>query len=44
MPYPGGVPERQAAVKYRTVLSAKAMKILDRLDRKIDQRILGKTR
>ena len=39
MPYPGGVPEWQAAVKYRTVLSAKAIKILDRLDRKIDKRI-----
>ena len=39
MPYPGGVPEWQAAVKYRTVLSAKAIKILDRLDRKIDRRI-----
>jgi mRNA-degrading endonuclease RelE of RelBE toxin-antitoxin system len=39
MSYPGGVPQWQAAVKYRTVLSAKAIKILDRLDRKIDRRI-----
>ena len=39
MPYPGGVPEWQTAVKYRPVLSAKAIKILDRLDRKIDNRI-----
>jgi mRNA interferase RelE/StbE len=29
-------------VKYRTVLSAKALKILDRLDRKIDKRIQGR--
>jgi mRNA-degrading endonuclease RelE of RelBE toxin-antitoxin system len=42
MPYPGGVPEWQADVKYRTVLSAKAIKILDRLDRKIAKRIQGR--
>ena len=42
MPYPGGVPEWQAVVKYRTVLSAKAIKILDRLDRKIEKRIQGR--
>ncbi len=39
MPYSGGVPEQQATVKYHTVLSAKAIKILDRLDRKIEKRI-----
>jgi mRNA interferase RelE/StbE len=42
MPYPGGVPEWQAAVKYRAVLSAKAIKILDRLDQKIEKRIQGR--
>jgi mRNA-degrading endonuclease RelE of RelBE toxin-antitoxin system len=42
MPYPGGVPEWQAAVKYQAVLSAKAIKILERLDRKIEKRIQGR--
>jgi mRNA interferase RelE/StbE len=42
MPDTGGVSEWQAPVKYQTVLSAKAMKILDRLDRKIDKRIQAK--
>jgi mRNA interferase RelE/StbE len=39
MPYSGGVPEWQATVKYHTVFSAKAIKILDRLDRKTEKRI-----
>jgi mRNA-degrading endonuclease RelE of RelBE toxin-antitoxin system len=39
MSYPGGVPEWKATVKYHPVLSAKAIKILDRLDRKIEKRI-----
>jgi mRNA interferase RelE/StbE len=39
MPDPGGVPARETAVRYRAVLSAKAIKFLDRLDRKTEQRI-----
>jgi mRNA interferase RelE/StbE len=39
MPDPGGVSSRKTVVNFRIVLSAKAIKFLDRLDRKTEQRI-----
>jgi mRNA interferase RelE/StbE len=39
MPDLGGISPRETFVKYHTVLSAKAMKSLDRLDKKTEQRV-----